>query len=114
MILHRQLAIGRLQHLVVGGAVDFQQFVIIDVERHSSKPLLQPVTPAKAGAAVGPVAPVPRAMPACAGMTAEGPPYFLSSSTSENSASTTSSSALLSPASAAGEDRKSTRLNSSH
>src|SRR3546814_18768426 len=72
MILHRQLAIGRLQHLVVGGAVDFQQFVIIDVERHSSKPLLQPVTPAKAGAAVGPAAPVPRAMPACAGMTAEG------------------------------------------
>src|SRR3546814_1546298 len=86
--------------LVVGGAVDFQQFVIIDVERHSSKPLLQPVTPAKAGAAVGPAAPVPRAMPACAGMTAEGHPYFLSSSTSENSASTTSSSALLSPASA--------------
>src|SRR3546814_20899019 len=85
-------AMGRLQHLVVGGAVDSQQFVIIDVERHSSKPLLQPVTPAKAGAAVGPAAPVPRAMPACAGMTAEGHPYFLSSST----------------------DRKSTRLNSSH
>src|SRR3546814_4501732 len=76
---------------------------MIYVGRHAEMPLLQRGDPAKAGAAVGPAAPVPRAMPACAGMTAEGHPYFLSSSTSENSASTTSSSALLSPASAAGD-----------
>ncbi len=35
MIFHRELAIARLQRRVVGSALDFEQFVIIDVERHN-------------------------------------------------------------------------------
>src|SRR3546814_19528462 len=40
MILHRQLAIGRLQHLVVGGAVDFQQLArnsVVEGKRGSGR-----------------------------------------------------------------------------
>ena len=32
VIFHRELAVARLQRGIVGGALDFQQFVIIDVE----------------------------------------------------------------------------------
>ena len=35
VIFHRELAITRLQRRVVGGALAFEQFVIIDVERHN-------------------------------------------------------------------------------
>src|SRR3546814_20780618 len=40
VIFHRELAIARLQRRIVGGALDFEQLVIIDVETHG---LLMPL-----------------------------------------------------------------------
>src|SRR3546814_11682444 len=36
VIFHRQLAIARFERRIVGGAFAFEQFVIVDVERHAA------------------------------------------------------------------------------
>ena len=35
VIFHRHFAIGAFQHARVGGALDFEQFIIVDFGRHS-------------------------------------------------------------------------------
>ncbi len=83
VVFHRELAVAGFQRRVVSAALAFEQFVIIDVERHGlSAPSAPPRREARRG---------------------EFHAYFLSSSTSENSASTTSSSAFFSSASAVGD-----------